>query len=122
LLALYPNPNGAGANNFVSTGTGRFGIDQWSVRIDHKLRENMSLFGSYQFADSDEFYPITNPLCSARDVPGFGCDELQRTQHFTLNWTWTITPRLINEARVGYSRFGFFRRAATTTPIITSRA
>jgi hypothetical protein len=34
---------------------------------------------------------------------------LQRTQHFTLNWTWTITPRLINEARVGYSRFGFFR-------------
>jgi len=109
LLALYPNPNVAGANNFVSAGTGRFGIDQWSFRIDHKLRENMNLFGSYQFADSAEFYPITNPLCSARDVPGFGCDELQRTQHFTLNWTWTITPRLINEARAGYSRFGFFR-------------
>jgi len=109
LLALYPNPNAAGANNFVAAGTGRFGVDQWSARIDHKLRENMNLFGSYQFADSTEFYPITNPLCSARDVPGFGCDELQRTQHFTLNWTWTITPRLINEARVGYSRFGFFR-------------
>jgi hypothetical protein len=110
LLALYPSPTGPGlSNNFVSAGTGRFGIDQWSVRIDHKLRESMNLFGSYQFADSTEFYPITNPLCSARDVPGFGCDELQRTQHFTLNWTWTITPRLINEARVGYSRFGFFR-------------
>jgi Carboxypeptidase regulatory-like domain/TonB-dependent Receptor Plug Domain len=109
LLALYPNPNIVGANNFVSAGTGRFGINQWSARIDHKLRENMNLFGSYQYADSTEFYPITNPLCSARDVPGFGCDELQRTQHLTLNWTWTITPRLINEARVGYSRFGFFR-------------
>jgi Carboxypeptidase regulatory-like domain/TonB dependent receptor len=109
LLSLYPNPNFAGANNFVSAGTGRFGIDQWSFRVDHKLRENMNLFGSYQFADSTEFYPITNPLCSARDVPGFGCDELQRTQHFTLNWTWAITPRLINEARVGYSRFGFYR-------------
>ncbi len=109
LLALYPAPNATSANNFVSAGTGRFGIDQWSFRIDHKLRENMNLFGSYQFADSTEFYPITNPLCSARDVPGFGCDELQRTQHFTLNWTWTITPRLINEARAGYSRFGFYR-------------
>ena len=109
LLALYPDPNVAGANNFVSSGAGGFGIDQWSARIDHKLRENMNLFGSFQFADSTEFFPITNPLCSARDVPGFGCDELQRTQHFTLNWTWTITPRLINEARVGYSRFGFFR-------------
>ncbi|MGH9851110.1 MAG: carboxypeptidase regulatory-like domain-containing protein, partial [Blastocatellia bacterium] len=109
LLALYPAPNVAGANNFVSAGTGSFGIDQWSARIDHRLRDNMNLFGSYQFADSTEFYPITNPLCSARDVPGFGCDELQRTQHVTLNWTWTITPRLINEARVGYSRFGFYR-------------
>ncbi|MGH9800941.1 MAG: TonB-dependent receptor domain-containing protein, partial [Blastocatellia bacterium] len=25
------------------------------------------------------------------------------------NWTWTISSRLINEARIGYSRFGFFR-------------
>ncbi len=109
LLALYPDPNALGANNFGSAGTGSFNIDQFSVRLDHRLRENMNLFGAYQFADSTEFYPITNPLCSARDVPGFGCDELQRTQHFTLNWTWTISPRLINEARVGYSRFGFFR-------------
>jgi Carboxypeptidase regulatory-like domain/TonB dependent receptor len=109
LLALYPNPNTPGANNFVSAGTGRFSIDQFSVRLDHRLRENMNLFGAYQFGDSTEFYPISNPLCSARDVPGFGCDELQRTQHFTLNWTWTISPRLINEARIGYSRFGFYR-------------
>jgi hypothetical protein len=109
LLALYPDPNMTGANNFASAGTGRFGVNQWSVRIDHKLRENMNLFGSYQFADSNEFYPITNPLCSARAAPGFGCDELQRTQHFSLNWTWTISPRLINESRLGYSRFGFYR-------------
>ena len=73
------------------------------------MRAHTNLFGSYQFADSTEFYPITNPLCSARDVPGWGCDELQRTQHFTLTWTWSISPRLINESRVGYSRFGFFR-------------
>jgi hypothetical protein len=109
LLALYPAPNTTGSNNYAATGTGSFNVNQFSGRIDHKLRENMNLFGSYQFADSTEFYPITNPLCSARDVPGFGCDELQRTQHTSLNWTWTITPRLINEARVGYSRFGFFR-------------
>ncbi|MCI0336534.1 MAG: TonB-dependent receptor [Acidobacteria bacterium] len=109
LMALYPSPNSSGANNFVSAGTGSFNVNQFSARLDHKLRENMNLFGAFQFADSTEFYPITNPLCSARDVPGFGCDELQRTQHFTLNWTWTITPRLINEARVGYSRFGFYR-------------
>lgn len=109
LLDLFPLPNGPGlSNNYNSVGTGRYSVDQFSARLDRKWN-NHDLFGSYQFADSTEFYPITNPLCSARDVPGWGCDESQRTQHFSLNWTWTITPHLINEARAGYSRFGFYR-------------
>ncbi len=109
LLDLYPAPQVAGrSNNFTAAGTGSFGIDQFSARIDRKWAKH-DLFGSYQFADGAEFYPITNTLCSARAVPGWGCDEVQRTQHFTLTWTWTISSRLINEARVGYSRFGFFR-------------
>jgi len=109
LLDLFPAPHLPGlSNNFTAAGTGSFGIDQFSARIDRKWAKH-DLFGSYQFADGAEFYPITNPLCSARDVPGWGCDELQRTQHFTLTWTWTVNSRLINEARFGYSRFGFFR-------------
>jgi len=109
LLDLYPAAQLPGlSNNFNATGTGSLGIDQFSARLDRKWAKH-DLFGSYQFADSAEFYPLTNTLCSARDVPGWGCDELQRTQHFTLTWTWTISSRLINEARVGYSRFGFFR-------------
>ncbi|MGH9803187.1 MAG: carboxypeptidase regulatory-like domain-containing protein, partial [Blastocatellia bacterium] len=108
LLGLYPAPNATGSNNFTAGGTGKFNSDQFSVRMDRKWAKH-DLFGAYQFADGIEFYPITNPLCSARDVPGFGCDELQRTQHVSLNWTWTISSRLINEARIGYSRFGFFR-------------
>jgi hypothetical protein len=110
LLALYPAPNAPGLrNNFVSAGTGRFNIDQFSARMDHRISEKDSLFGVYEFADSTEFFPISNPLCSARDVPGWGCDELQRTQHFALVWTHIFGPRLINEARFGYTRFGFFR-------------
>ncbi|MDQ2921871.1 MAG: TonB-dependent receptor [Acidobacteriota bacterium] len=109
LLALYPNPNAAGANNFVSAGTGRFSINQFSGRIDHKINDKNNFFGVYEFADSTEFFPISNPLCSARDVPGWGCDELQRTQHVALSWTHLFSPRLINEVRIGYTRFGFFR-------------
>jgi Carboxypeptidase regulatory-like domain/TonB dependent receptor len=109
LLDLFPLPTGPGlSSNYNAIGTGRFSVDQFSARIDRKWN-NHDLFGSYQFADSTEFYPITNPLCSARDVPGWGCDEMQRTQHFSLNWTWTISPYLVNEARIGYSRFGFYR-------------
>jgi hypothetical protein len=110
LLALYPNPNSSGIqNNFVSAGTGRFRIDQFSGRIDHRITDKDNIFGVYEFADSSEFFPISNPLCSARDVPGWGCDEKQRTQHVALAWTHIIGPRLVNEARIGYSRFGFYR-------------
>ncbi|MBM3810845.1 MAG: TonB-dependent receptor [Acidimicrobiia bacterium] len=109
LLALYPDPNTAGRQNIASTGTGAFRIDQFSARIDHRLNDKDSLFGVYEFADNDEVFPLSNPLCSARDVPGWGCDEMQRTQHSVLTWTRIFSPNLVNEARVGYTRFGFFR-------------
>ena len=109
LLALYPAPTRTGANNFASAGAGRFRVDQFSARIDHKINEHNTLFGVYEFRDSTEFFPISNPLCSARDVPGWGCDEFQRTQHVALVWTHVFGPRVVNEARVGYGRFGFFR-------------
>lgn len=109
LLALYPDPNHGGARNFASAARGPFRFDQFSARIDHKIGEKDSLYGTYEFADSKEFFSLSNPLCSARDVPGWGCDELQRTQHSALVWTHVFGPRLVNEARVGYTRFGFFR-------------
>lgn len=109
LLGLYPDPNRSGSQNFVSAGTGTFKIDQFSVRTDHRLTEKDNLFAVYEFADSKESFPLSNPLCSARDVPGWGCDETQRTQHAILNWTHMFGPRLINEARIGYTRFGFYR-------------
>jgi len=109
LLALYPDPNSSGPNNFASAGTGTFRLDQFSGRIDQQITAKDGVFGVYEFADSSEFFPISNPLCSARDVPGWGCDETQRTQHVALVWTHVFSPRLVNEARVGYTRLGFYR-------------
>ncbi len=121
LLALYPDPNRAGAQNFVSAGTGPFRLDQFSARVDHRIGDKDNLFGVYEFANSKEFFPISNPLCSARDVPGWGCDELQRTQHSVLVWTHVFGPRLVNEARVGYTRFGFYRLQEDRTVDVVNR-
>jgi hypothetical protein len=109
LLALYPLPNTTGAQNFVSAGTGQYNLDQFSIRFDQKLTSKDTMFAAYEFSDGAEFFPISNPLCSARDVPGWGCDELQRTMHAALVWTRIFGPRLVNEARFGYTRFGFYR-------------
>src|SRR5215471_9879998 len=107
LLALFPDPNRAGSPNFVSAAAGHYTINQWSARVDHRLSASDSIYATYEFADSSEFYALSNPLCSARDVPGWGCDELQRTQHAVATWTHMFGPLLVNEARVGYTRFGF---------------
>ncbi len=109
LLDLFPLPNRGGSQNFVSAASGRLNLRQWSTRLDHRFGQKDNLFASYQYADSDEFYPLSNPLCSARDVPGFGCDELQRTQQAVASWTHLFGAALINELRLGYSRFGFYR-------------
>ncbi len=109
LLDEFPLPNRNGSQNFVSAASGRYNLRQWSARFDHRFSMKDNMFASYQYADSEEFYPLSNPLCSARDVPGFGCEELQRTQQAVTNWTHLFGSALINELRLGYSRFGFYR-------------
>jgi hypothetical protein len=121
LLALFPDPNRAGSPNFVSAGTGAFNINQFSVRFDHRFSDRDSFYEVYEFADSHEFFPLSNPLCSARDVPGYGCDELQRTQHLALVLTHIFGPRLVAEGRVGYTRFGFFRLQEDRTVDVINR-
>ncbi len=110
LLSLYPLPNvNSAQNNIVSSSKGHYDSDQFSMRVDHRFGEKDQIYGSYQFLDSHEFYPLSNPLCSARAVQGWGCNETQRTQQATAGWTHIFSPSLVNEARVGYIRFGFYR-------------
>jgi hypothetical protein len=109
LLALFPNPTTAGTQIFASAASSPYRGDQFSGRVDHKFSDKDSIFGSYQFYDFTQTYALSNPLCSARDVPGWGCDELQRTMSVPIVWTHVFNPRLVNEARVGYTRFAFFR-------------
>ncbi len=108
LLDLYPKPN-FGINRVRSSFSAPANIDGFSVRVDHNFTERTTLSGSYFFDDRAEFFPIANPLCGSRVIPGYGCDELQRTQVASISLTHVFNPRLINESRLGYNRFGFFR-------------
>ena len=109
LLALFPDPTVPGTKVFASAASSPYRGDQFSGRVDHKFSEKDGLFGSYQFYDFSQTYALSNPLCSARDVPGWGCDELQRTMSIPIVWTHVFNSRLVNEARIGYTRFAFFR-------------
>ena len=110
VLNAFPLPNLASAqNNIVSSVAGTYNNDQFSVRIDHHISDKDQFYIKYEFNDSTEFYPLSNPLCSARSVPGWGCFEQQRTMHASTGLTHIFTPSLINEFRLGYVRYGFLR-------------
>ena len=66
--------------------------------LDHQLNDRLSLFARYSYSPSE---------LSAR-YPGFALSTLSEsritTQTATVGATWTLTPRIINDVRVNYSR------------------
>jgi hypothetical protein len=103
IAALYPFPNrNSLLQNFVSSPTQRDDNDSFDVRIDHRLTQRMDLAFRYSFGDRDLFEPFTGPSFSA--VPGFGDSVKRRSQNFMSALTWVLSPRLVNETRLAFSR------------------
>lgn len=101
-LAVYPAPNGAllapgntGIFTLVSTQT----TDENFVtgRIDHKLSDTDSVFGTYQFDNSQCTLP------DSFDTLLYGSGS--RRQFFTAQETHIFGPNLVNNARFGFSRY-----------------
>ncbi|HEV8131180.1 MAG TPA: carboxypeptidase regulatory-like domain-containing protein [Acidobacteriota bacterium] len=108
LIDLYPNPNqNLGLripnNNFLIVTAGTADVNQWDVRIDHKLSEKDSLFGSLSWSNEDKFQqpPFPGPL----DAAGFaGETEGNKGRNVMLSWTRVFSPKLFTETRLAYSR------------------
>jgi hypothetical protein len=107
--SLYPLPNRIDASN----GTGildvvtseRFDGHQFDVRIDSQLTGKDNLMGRYSFGNYETLGDKgTIPLNPS-------ANNFARPQSISLNWTHTINPRIINEARVGFSRAVFINQA-----------
>src|SRR5579863_10398167 len=69
---LLPAPNVAGAgivNNYLASGSGPFNTNQFDVRIDDQLKQNLHVFGRYTYFGSDL---SGDPYFGAAGGPGFG--------------------------------------------------
>jgi len=102
-----PNVNGCPSSGKQPTGSAQFNksysnaatLDAYSLRIDHKLMDRLTLFGRYNYSpsESDQRGPgpqTLSTLLSSRIT----------TQTVTLGTTWTISPRIVNDLRFNYSR------------------
>src|SRR5881296_137580 len=100
-LALYQHPNGpVTANpdvaNFVFAPTRVVHENFLTTRLDHKISDTNSLFGTYNYDDS----PFSTP-------DGFNTtsvlSEVKRNI-VALEWNHVFSPAFVNTARLGYNR------------------
>jgi hypothetical protein len=100
---LYPLPNrNVPFQNFVSSPVLRDDNDSFDARIDHHLNSRAELAFRYSFGDRDLFEPFTGSSFSV--IPGFGDTVKRRSQNGMAALTLVLTPNLINESRVAFSR------------------
>ena len=103
IAALYPLPNrNVPFQNFVSSPTQIDDNDSFDARVDHHLTDRAELTFRYSFGDRDLFEPFTGPAFSL--VPGFGDEVRRRSQNGMAALTLVLTPNLVNESRVAFSR------------------
>ena len=104
LLNLYPTPTGTTLqNNYVSSPVNRTTTDSFDVRFDETLSQRDSAFVRYSFVNTTQAVPSPFPGVAdgSASRPGNGRTQ---SQNIAFSETHVITPRLVNEARIGYSK------------------
>jgi len=101
-LNAFPLPNGpdnvsTGIAQFNASFSNRSSLDAYSLRIDHKLRDKLTLMGRYNYSPSDIVQRggtfSVNTLSSSNIT----------TQTGTLGATWAVSPWASEDLRFNYS-------------------
>ncbi len=103
ILKFWPQPNRtgeiSGSNNYGFNGKTRLRKDLFDARIDHTISSRNHLFGrfAYERRESIEDNALGTVASSARRI-------IDSFRNFVLGDTFSITPSLINDLRLGYTR------------------
>jgi hypothetical protein len=101
---LYPLPNvpqSGVSNNYLTSDANKIDGHQFDVKIDHRFSDKDNFSARYSFADFKDT-PVRLALPTDISTTSFS-----RPQNIALNWTRTISPTIVNEARVGLNRAVF---------------
>ena len=104
-LNAYPLPNGAdntatGVAEFNASYSNPATLDAYSLRVDHKLNSDISVFGRYNYSPSQLDDRAASTLFPASVVQAVRIV----TQTATVGTTWAFTPFVANDLRFNYSR------------------
>ncbi len=124
VIGGYPQPNSFAAGDGLNTGiyswNSPFQIrgPQYLARIDHVINENNNLFFRYLGAEQNTLGG--DPLNGRPQVlPGYPArgEVFRPAKNIALGIRSTLSPRLVNEFTVGYSRFTFLFTQGEANPL-----
>jgi hypothetical protein len=104
LLQYLPAPNvncALPCNNFTGAAVSSVTVDNFTVRVDHNFSANDRVSGDFLIQNEAAPSPSIIPLS--------GYNVTQNSRLAGLQWTHLISPRTINEARMGFNHFYFLQ-------------
>jgi hypothetical protein len=109
IIQSYPSPNqpvtggSYPQNDYFASTAGSQTVDQGDVRVDHRISEKDSVFGSLSWSDTSK--SSVPPFPGALDGGGFaGNTEVDLGRNAQISYTRVWSPRILTETRVGYTR------------------
>src|SRR5215831_3253956 len=112
LLSMLPMPNagpaGAVNNNYNATGSQSLDSGQYNAKVDHYLSDRFRYFPRYSIGNYNTTAPAAfGNHAGGSSLSGLGFAGLAnvRNQNIVASLTGTLTPSLIGDLRVGYSRY-----------------
>src|SRR5580658_7319202 len=120
IIQLYPNPNqtvitgNAPTNDYFYSTTGALVTDQGDARVDYRLSDKDSLFGSLSWSNTSKTDGA--PLPGALDDTGFnGAGEIDLSRNAQMSYARVWSPSLVTETRIGFTRLVTSRIGANPT-------
>lgn len=113
ILAYWPLPNstalGTVGNNYDASGAVAITGNLWDTRWDYYLNQKNTIFGRYSYGAYTEQAPgAFGLLAGGPNVGNYAGNSNALNQSLAIGWTYTVSPTLINEFRLGYMRYHVF--------------
>jgi TonB-dependent receptor-like protein len=96
ILALYPEPNVPGTNQYTFSFSQPTREDFGQVRVDHTYSDRDTVFARYTIDDTGQTKPI--------QFPQFKVIAASRNQYVTASESHIFSPSLLNTFRISFSR------------------
>ena len=103
LLARVPQPTTTGAvQNLLAVERQRTPMDQGTLRIDHRLSDDDTVFGRFTVYNVRDLQPFGTSSLNEALIPGFGREVTTHSRNVALSYTHTFSTTVLNELRFGW--------------------